>query len=72
MSSSSSPQNAVTHNHPVDPEELARELRELIEALDRRMPHAERAGEAAILRDASLLRAKAQKRLEELSLDDAN
>jgi hypothetical protein len=44
----------------------ARELHELIEALDRRVPHVERAGEAAIARDAALLKAKALIRLAEL------
>ena len=47
-------------------EELLRELNELIAALDRRVPHIERAGEAAIARDAAVLRAKAVKRLWEL------
>lgn len=47
-------------------EELLRELHELIAALDRRVPHIERAGEAAIARDAAVLRAKAEKRLSEL------
>jgi hypothetical protein len=47
--------------------ELARELEELIEALDRRMPRVEQAGEAAIARDAAALRAKAFDRLAELS-----
>ena len=46
--------------------QLARELRELIAALDRRVPRVERAGEAAIARDAAALRAKAVKRLAEL------
>jgi hypothetical protein len=51
--------------------ELARELHELIAALDRRVPRVERAGETAIARDAALLREKALKRLQELSDDDA-
>ena len=41
-------------------------LHELIEALDRRVPHVERAGERAIARDAALLKAKALTRLAEL------
>jgi hypothetical protein len=45
---------------------LARELRELIAALDRRVPRVEQAGEASIARDAALLRTKAVKRLVEL------
>jgi hypothetical protein len=46
--------------------ELARELEELIAALDRRLPRVEQAGEAGIARDAATLRAKAVKRLTEL------
>ena len=51
----------------VNVQELTRELEELIAALDRRMPHVERAGEAAIARDAAALREKAVKRLAELA-----
>ena len=51
----------------VSASELARELEELIVALDRRMPQVERAGEAAIARDAAALRAKAVARLAELA-----
>ena len=40
-----------------------RHLRELIAALDRRVPHIERSGEAAIARDAAALRDKALKRI---------
>jgi len=47
--------------------DLARELEELIAALDRRVPRVERAGEAIIARDAAALRAKAIDRLAELS-----
>ena len=43
-----------------------RELLELIAALDRRVPHIHRAGEASIARDAAALKARALKRLEEL------
>jgi hypothetical protein len=50
----------------VDPE-LLQELRELIEALDRRVPRVERAGESAIARDAAVLRSTAVKRLHELT-----
>ena len=46
--------------------ELVRELHELIAALDRRVPQVERAGEAAIARDAAALRQKAVQRLREL------
>ncbi len=51
----------------VNPADLARELQELIAALDRRVPRVERAGEASIARDAAALREKAVKRLAELS-----
>jgi hypothetical protein len=47
--------------------ELARELEELIAALDRRVPRVERAGEADIARDAAALREKAVDRLAELT-----
>ena len=43
-----------------------RHLLELIVALDRRVPHVERVGEAAIARDAAALKARALKRIEEL------
>jgi hypothetical protein len=42
-------------------------LRELIAALDRRVPHVERAGEVQIARDASILRREALRRIEELT-----
>ena len=45
---------------------LARVLTELIAALDRRVPHVERAGEADIARDAAALREKAVQRLREI------
>jgi len=47
--------------------ELARELEELIAALDRRVPRVEQAGEAAIAHDAAALRARASSRLAELA-----
>ena len=52
--------------------DLVRELNELIAALDRRVPHVERAGEASIARDAAALRAKAMKRLTELEAEAAS
>jgi hypothetical protein len=45
-------------------------LRELIAALDRRVPQVQRAGEIAIAREAAALRTRAVKRLEELERDD--
>jgi hypothetical protein len=47
--------------------ELARELEELIAALDRRVPRVEQAGEVAIAREAAALRARAVDRLAELT-----
>ena len=47
--------------------ELARELYELIQALDRRVPRIERAGEVSIARDAAAIRAKAVARLGKLA-----
>ena len=51
-------------------DDLARELQELIAALDRRLPRVEQAGEAAIARDAAALREKAVQRLSELEARD--
>ena len=54
---------------PLPTDNLARALRhlyELVAALDRRVGHVERAGEAAIARDAAALREKALKRISEL------
>jgi hypothetical protein len=50
---------------------LRRELEELIAALDSRVPRVEKAGEAAIARDAAALRAKAVQRLAELTMEAA-
>lgn len=46
--------------------EQVRHLRELIDALERRVPQIERLGEVQIARDAALLKKKALKRLAEL------
>jgi len=46
--------------------QLVRELVELIAALDRRVPHVERAGEIEIARDAAALKARALKRIAQL------
>ena len=51
----------------VSARDLARELEELIAALDRRVPRVEQAGEAAIARDAAALREKAVNRLATLT-----
>jgi hypothetical protein len=50
----------------VDRDTLIRHLRELIDALERRMPHLEREGERRIALDAAALRQKAAERLAEL------
>lgn len=49
--------------HDDTPTEQVRHLRELIDALDRRVPQIERSGEIDIARDAADLRARAIKRL---------
>ncbi len=49
--------------------DVLRELRELIAALDRRVPQVQRAGEIAIAREAATLRARAMQRIEELERD---
>lgn len=46
-------------------------LRELVEALDRRLPHVERAGESAIAAEAERLRALALDRLNSLDESEA-
>ena len=50
----------------VKDDHLARQLHELIAALDRRVPGLEGAAESSIARDAAALRAKALKRLADL------
>ena len=51
-----------------DRQRLVAVLRELVEALDRRVPHVERLGEVRIARDAAALRKEAANRLDELTL----
>jgi hypothetical protein len=53
----------------VVPAQSIRELLELIAALDRRVPHVERAGEAAIAGEAAALKTRALRRIEELERD---
>jgi hypothetical protein len=50
--------------------QIVHELLELIEALDRRLPRVERAGEASIALDAAALRALAVTRVAELTSQD--
>jgi hypothetical protein len=51
----------------VDEDVVVAALRELVEALDRRVPHVERLGEARIAREAALLRSDAVARIAELA-----
>jgi hypothetical protein len=57
----------MTNSTSVARSTLVRQLQELVTALDQRVPHVERAGEAAIARDAAALREKALQRIAELS-----
>jgi hypothetical protein len=53
-----------------DRQRAIRHLRQLVDALNRRVPHVERVGEAAIARDAADLMQKALKRLKALEESD--
>ena len=53
----------------VDGTRVQRHLRELIAALDRRVPHVERLGEVEIARAATALRKKAVQRLAKLEAE---
>jgi hypothetical protein len=55
-----------TTTKEIDRTRTVRELRELIAALDRRVPHVERVGEIAIARAAAALKSEALKRIGEL------
>ena len=57
-------------NSPDDRTVMLRHLRQLIAAIDRRVPHIERAGEIAITQDAAALREKALARIAELERAD--
>jgi hypothetical protein len=46
------------------------DLRELVAALDRRVPHLDRKGEHDIARDAAKLRAEAMNRIREIENED--
>jgi len=64
----------VTKQRPLKSADRTRALQhlhELIAALDRRLPHVERAGEVAIAAEAALLRKKAQERILELEREDS-
>jgi hypothetical protein len=60
------PMIAHAASQQADRAQIVRELHELIEALDRRLPQVERVGEVAIARAAADLRSAALKRIEEL------
>jgi len=53
-------------------DQTVQHLRELIAALDRRVPHVERAGELSIARAAAALRVEALKRIDELTAAKAD
>ena len=53
-----------------DRDHLVAALEELIDALDRRVPHVERAGEIRIAREAAALKKEALTRIEELKHAD--
>jgi chorismate mutase len=53
-----------------DRKPAVRNLRQLIDALNQRVPHIDRVGEAKIARDAADLMDKALKRLKELEESD--
>ena len=52
---------------PAEPHDICRDLAELIEAIDRRLPQIAHAGETVIADEAAALRARAVKRLAALS-----
>jgi len=56
----------TTSNDDSERQRAIRHLRQLIDALNRRVPHIERAGEAAIAHDAAELMKQALKRLKAL------
>jgi len=51
---------------PLLKQKVLADLRELIEAIDRRVPHLEREGEYRIAQDAAALRRKAEDRIAEI------
>jgi len=61
----------TTNDDEVARKRAIRHLRQLIDALNRRVPHIERVGEAAIARDAAELMKQALKRLKALEKSDS-
>ena len=54
-----------------DKDLVVRTLRELVDALDRRVGHVERLGEASIAREAAGLRTEAVHRIQELTAESS-
>jgi hypothetical protein len=61
----------TTSNDEAERKQAIRRLRQLIDALNRRVPHIERVGETAIARDAAELMKQALKRLKALEKSDS-
>ena len=57
---------------PRDRAHVVAALRELVEAIDRRVPQVDRVGEVRIAREAAALRNEAVQRIEELSTIERN
>jgi hypothetical protein len=55
------------NNYASGPNQVVVALRELIEALDRRVPQVERVGEVRLAREAAALRKEAARRIQELT-----
>jgi hypothetical protein len=55
----------------LDRADAQRHLRELIAALDRRVPHCERLGEVEIVRAATALKKKAEQRMAKLEAESS-
>jgi len=62
----------MTEKPPRSANRIVSTLRELISALDRRVPHAERPGELRIARDAQLLRRQAVAQIKALNLQGSD
>jgi hypothetical protein len=61
------PRAKTRERRMADSDLVIRALRELVEALDRRVVHVERLGEARIAREAAALRKEAVNRIQELA-----
>ena len=56
---------------PISERNVLEDLRELVAALDRRVPHLDRKGERDIARDAAALREEAMNRIREIENEDS-